>query len=211
MTPGRRALALGGLAALLGGLAASDMHEREAALRRSIGPLVPVLVAAAPIAAGAPILPDRLAVRRVPARFAPRGTFRQAIQIEGARAGVRIAPGTDLTASLLASPATGAAGPAGLRPAERVARVLAVGSAAELRPGTRADVLVSRPGSGATRVLLAGAEVRDARAAGAPVGADGPAAELPHVVLGLRVTLREAVLLAQAQNDAGELRALARP
>ena len=47
----------------------------------------------------------RLAVRRVPARFAPRESFRQAIQVEGARAGVRIARGTDLTASLLASPA----------------------------------------------------------------------------------------------------------
>jgi hypothetical protein len=53
--------------------------------------------------------------------------------------------------------------------------------------------------------------VLEARPAGAPAGADGSAAELPHVLLALRVTLREAVLLAQAQDDAAELRALARP
>jgi len=211
MTPARRALALGGLAVLLGGLAASDVHEREVALRRSVGPLVPVLVAAAPIPQGAPIARARLAVRRVPERFAPRGAFRQAIEVEGARAGVRIARGTDLTPSLLAAPVTDHAASPGLRPAERVARILAVGSSTELRPGTRADVLVSRPGSAVTRVLLGGATVLDARPARAPAGADGPVAELPHVVLALRVTLRQAVLLAQAQNDAGELRALARP
>ncbi len=211
MTPGRRALALGGLSALLGGLAASDMHEREAALRRSIGPLVPVLVASGPIPRGAPIRPAVLAVRRVPARFAPRGAFRQPIEVEGARAGVRIAGGTDLTPSLLAVPASGPAGPASLRPAERITRILAVGSSAELRPGVRADVLVSRSGSARARVLLAGAKVLEARSAGPPAGADGPSAELPHVLLALRVTLREAVLLAQAQDEAAELRALARP
>ena len=211
MTPGRRALALGALALLLGGAAASDVHEREAALRRSVGPLVPVLVAAAPIPAGAQIVPERLAVRRVPSRFAPRGSFRRVIEVEGARAGVRIARGTDLTPSLLAAPTAASDPRAALRPGERVARIVALGASAELRPGTRADVLVSRPQGGSTRVLLAGAEVLASSPAAAPAGADGPAGVLPHTLLALRVTLREAVLLAQAQNDAAELRALARP
>ena len=210
MSPGRRAVALGTLAALLGGVAASDVHDREAAVRRSIGPLIPVLVAARPIPAGAAIGRRRLAVRQVPLRFAPRGAYRHPIEVEGARAAVRIAAGSDLTRALIAGPEQ-APGTTRLAPAERVARVVAVGASAELRRGSRADVLVSAAQGGATRVLLSGAEVLASRPASPPAGVDGPASELPHVLLGLRVTLRQAVRLAQAQSAGAELRALARP
>lgn len=210
MTPGRRAAALGGLALLLGGVAASDVHEREAAVRRSLGPLVPVLVASSPIPAGATIRRGRLAVRRVPARFAPRGAFRRAVEVEGARAGVSIARGTDLVPALLAT-GRASGSPASLSPGERIARVLVVGASDELRPGGRADVLVSGAPGGATRVLLAGARILASRPAASPAGADGPSSELPHAILALRVALREAIALAEAQNGSGELRALARP
>ncbi len=203
-------MALGGLAALLGAVAASDVHEREAAVRRSIGPLVPVLVASRPIPAGTAIGRSRLAVRQVPLRFAPRGSFRHPIEVEGARAAVRIAAGSDLSRLLVAGPDQASA-TSTLGPAERVARVVAVGSSTELRRGSRADVLVSAAQGGATRVLLSGAQVLASRPASSPAGADGPASELPHVLLALRVTLRQAVRLAQAQSDGAELRALARP
>lgn len=212
MTPAGRALALGGLSLLLGGIAASDVHEREAAVRRSLGPLVPVLVAGAPIPAGARITRARLAVRRVPERFAPRTVFGSAIEVVGARAGAAIAAGTDLTPALLAQPGhTTARLLTGLRRGERVARIVAVGASDELRPGARADVLVSGDAAGATRVALSGAEILESRAVPVPAGADGPSAELPRTLLALRVTLRQAVLLTQAQNGAGELRALAVP
>ena len=71
MSRRRRALLLGGLALVLGGLAASNVAGREAALQRRIGGLVDVVVAREPIAAGAPIRRRGLAVRRVPERFAP--------------------------------------------------------------------------------------------------------------------------------------------
>ena len=212
MSPGRRAVALGGLAALLGGVAASDVHEREAAVRHSIGPLVPVLVASRPIPAGAAIGRTRLAIRQVPARFAPRGAYRHPIEVEGARAAVRIAAGSDLSRALIAGPGPGPASVTStLGPSERIARVVAVGSSTELGRGSRADVLVSAAQGGATRVLLSAAQVVASRPASSPAGADGPASELPHVLLALRVTLRQAVLLAQAQSDGAELRALARP
>ena len=62
MTRRRRAALLLGLALLLGGLAASDVAGREAALRRAVGPTVPVVVARTAIAAGAPLDARRLAV-----------------------------------------------------------------------------------------------------------------------------------------------------
>ena len=206
MTRGARAAALAALALLLGGSAAADVHEREAALRRGVGPLVPVLVAAVPIPRGALITRARMAVRRVPARFAPRGAFRAAAEVEGARAGVTIPRGADLGPALLAGPQAAATGPVPLAPGERIARLVAVGSAAELRAGTHADVLAT---SGTrTRVLLAGAPVVEAREAD---GSEGPDAGLPHVLVALRVRLREAVLLTEAQAGAAELRVLARP
>src|SRR4051794_41960513 len=78
MSRRRRGLLLAGLSLLLGGLAASDVAGREAQLRRGVGPLVAVVVARSPLAAGARLTPDRLGVRRVPARFAPRGGFASA-------------------------------------------------------------------------------------------------------------------------------------
>ena len=51
----RRAAALLGLALVLGGLAASDVARREAAVRAQLGPAVDVVVARADIAAGRPV------------------------------------------------------------------------------------------------------------------------------------------------------------
>ena len=58
MSRRRRALLLGGLALVLGGLAAFNVAGREAALERRVGGLVDVVVAREPIAAG-----ERLATR----------------------------------------------------------------------------------------------------------------------------------------------------
>ena len=52
MSRRRRALLLGGLALVLGGLAASNVAGREAALARRVGGLVDVVVAREPISAG---------------------------------------------------------------------------------------------------------------------------------------------------------------
>ena len=210
MSTGRRAAVLGGLAVVLGSLAASDVSGREAALRRGLGPIVRVVVARAQIPAGAPVRAASLAVRRAPSRYAPSQTFHDPAEVVGARAGVSIPAGTDLQPALLAG--ASAASEVTVRPGERIARIVAVGVARELSPGTLTDVLITRDGPGGsarTRLALRAAEV--VASAPAPRSPEGDQAGLPRVALALRVTLRQAIALVEAQNGARELRALPRP
>ena len=104
-----------------------------------------------------------------------------------------------------------------VRPGERVAELVARGSAELVRPGGRVDVLVTRQradGSGATTLALEDAEVLAARPAGetgAEAGGEGQdPGDGSRVALSLRVTLRQAVYLAAAQSFARELRVLPR-
>jgi pilus assembly protein CpaB len=214
VTRRRRAVVLLGLALLLGGLAASDVAGREAALRRGIGPAVDVVVARTAIPAGGRLTARRLAVRNVPARYAPEGAFGSPEELRGLRAAVAIPAGADLDASAVGDgtgEAAVAPGPA-VRPGERVAQVVAVAPVESVGPGSRVDVLVTREASGAggsTRLALEDAEVLSAAPAAAEAG-DAPADGLPRLALGLRVTVRQAVYLAAAQSFAREIRVLAR-
>jgi pilus assembly protein CpaB len=207
VTPRRRAALLLGLALLLGALAASDVAGREAALRRSVGPAVPVVVARTRLAVGTRLDARHLGVRRVPARFAPAAAYASVAALAGTRAAVALEPGQDLTPSAV-DDGTGVAG-APVRPGERVADVVARGSIELVRPGGRVDVLVTRErgdGGGSTSVALEDAEVLAASPA-----ADADAAEGgPRVAVSLRVTVRQAVFLAAAQSFARELRVLPR-
>jgi pilus assembly protein CpaB len=203
----RRSLVLLGLALVLGSLAASDVAGREAALRRSLGPVVPVVVARSPLPAGEAIDPRRLTVREVPGRFAPRGAFTVPAQVAGQRPSAAVPAGADVTSASLAEPA-GAAG-APVRRGERVADVVASASPELVVAGARVDVLVTRearPGApGGTHLALQDVEVLSA--APAPAAADAPG---PQVAAALRVSLRQAVYLAAAQSFARELRLLPR-
>jgi pilus assembly protein CpaB len=214
MSRRRRAAVLIGLSIILGALAASNVSGREAALRRAIGPAVPVLVARTQLAAGARLEPAALAVRKVPAHYAPAAAYRSPDEVSGLRAAVAIPAGADLDPALV-DDGTRAAGPSGpaLRPGERVAQIVAVGPAQALSTGSRVDVLVTRDEAGdapgATTLALEDVEVL--RAARAPVaGGNGPDAALPRVALDLRVSVRQAVYLAAAQSFARELRVLPR-
>ncbi len=204
---------LGVLALLLGGMAASDIAERESALERRLGPLVPVVVADAAIDLGDEIKPADLTLRRVPERYAPRAVFGAAAEVAGARAGTQIASGTDMQPGLLAGGEAGSEGAlVAAGPGERIARIVAVGSARELSPGARTDLLVTRELAGGgvrTRLALRDAEVVEA--VPAPQTPEGEAAGMPRVALALRVSLAQAVYLAEAQSGARELRALPRP
>jgi pilus assembly protein CpaB len=209
MTRRRRAAALLGLALLLGVLAASDVAGREAALRRQLGPTVPVVVVRSPLRAGERIARGALALRLVPERYAPASAFRDPALAVGRRAGVPIAAGSDLDPALLRAPAAEPSEPL-LRRGERALDLVAV-AAAGVAAGARVDVLVTADGrEGApdeTRLALAGAELLATRPA--PSG-DGPDA-LPHVVATLRVSVRQALALTAAAAAAREVRLLARP
>jgi pilus assembly protein CpaB len=203
MTRRRRAALLLGLALLLGALAASDVAGREAALRRSVGPTQPVVVARGRLPAGSLLNARRLAVRHVPARFAPVGAYGSPGALAGARAAVTLQAGQDVVLSAVDD----GSGPAGapVRPGERVADLVARGSADLVRPGGRVDVLVTRErgdGGGSTFVALEDAEVLAARRVSTDDG--------DQVSVSLRVTARQAVFLAAAQSFARELRLLPR-
>lgn len=203
MSRGRRAALLAGMSVLLGGLAASQVAGREAEIERRIGAPVPVVVAAREIARGARIEPQDLALRQVPERYVPQGSFAAVDELQGARAAVTVPAGGDLHESMVASSAS--SGATGLR----LLRLVVVGSAAEMPPGSTVDILVTREsaaGSSRTTVELRGAEVVESRPA--PAQAEGPGAGLPRAQLAIRATIAQAVALSEAQNAARELRAL---
>ena len=201
MTRRRRSFILLGLALVLGGLAASDVAGREAALQQRIGALTPVVVARAPLPAHRPIDPRRLTTRHVPARFAPRGGFGDPAQLAGHEPATTVPAGADVTIAALADPSASAGAP--VREGERVAEVVGTGPRDLVSPGARVDVLVTRegrPGSpGRTTLALQDVEVLEA--AGAEEG---------RIRASLRVSLRQAVYLAAAQSFAREVRLLPR-
>ena len=214
MTPRRRAALLFGLALVLGVLAASDVAGRESALRRRLGGPIAVVVAAADLRAGQPLVARRLAVRRVPSRYAPAAAFASVRELVGLRAAVAIARGTDLTAAVVTDGAGRSDVGAPVRPGQRVAQIVAVGDPALVQPGGRVDVLVTRAGrsgsGGATTLALEDVEVLAAAPAGSAVSAAGAEDAEARVEVALRVTLHQAVYLAAAQSFARELRVLPR-
>lgn len=209
MSRRRRAALLLGLALVLGGLAAADVSRREAALARKLGPAVGVVVARQGLAPGDRVAADHLAVRRVPARYAPAGALSSPGEAVGMPVTAVIPAGAYVTAGALG----GGAGPGGpaLRPGERVADLTAAGPADLVTPGGRVDVLVTRDpahgGPGQTALALEDVEVL--AAAPAEPG-EGAGAGVPRVRASLRVTVRQAVFLAAAQAFSREVRLLPR-
>jgi pilus assembly protein CpaB len=209
VTRRRRAVLLAGLALLLGALAAADVANREAALRARIGAPVDVVVAARDIAPGASLRPGQLAVRALPARYAPGLAFARAQQLAGRRVAVALPRGTVITQPMVASDDPQQPAGPDLRRGERVAELVARGSPALIVPGGHVDVLVTRErgdGDGATTLALEDAEVLTTT----PAPADDDKGGGERVRVSLRVTLRQAVALAAAQNFAREIRVLAR-
>jgi len=218
MSRRRRALLLGGLAVVLGGLAAFNVAGREAALQARVGGLVDVVVASKPIAAGEPVRARALAVRRVPAHFAPRSRIASPRALKGLRAQVDIARDTDLTPALVGDGSgRRSSGPAFTR-GERIAEIVALGSPMLVSVGSRVDVLVTpEPASNGPEEAFLALEDVEVVAASAVADDDGPsqprgAEPSPgtRIAASLRVTLRQALYLAAAQDFARELRLLPR-
>jgi pilus assembly protein CpaB len=210
----RRGLLLLSVALASGGLAASQVHEREQSAAAQTGPAVPVLVAARDLAVGARLSSTALAVRQVPARFVPPDALASAAGVVGARPAVPVAEGSYLTAGLFEGSDSEHSGSGGVGRGWR-AVVVEVSGAAGLVAGARVDVLVSTESGaagGRTLVALAGAALlRLEPGASGAVAPDGAASGAPTALATLRVTLRQAVYLTAADNFAREIRLLARP
>lgn len=204
MHQGRRAVLLLGCAVGLGALAAADVGSRERALRRAVGESVPVVVAARDLRAGDRLGLRTLAIRVVPARYAPRSRYASPEALAGLRVAVAVGAGSDIQRALLDDE-----GGAPVAVGQRVAQLVAIGDRDTVAPGTRVDVVVTRDrGSGAGRatVALEDAEVLAVRPAPAAQHDDGQ----PRVAVALRTTAAQAVALAEAQDFARELRLLPR-
>jgi pilus assembly protein CpaB len=220
----RRGLLLLCVALASGGLAASQVHERERRAAERLGPQVEVLVAARDIPAGARVARGALGVRRVPVRFVPPDALPSAEAVVGTRTAAAVAAGGYLTASLFKDGNQGHDG--GLRRGERTVTVEVAGGSAvgALRRGARVDVLVSTETGaegGRTTMALAGAELLRVAASGAaaygsaePVDgapAPDPTASGPTALATLRVSLEQAIYLTAADNFAREIRLMPRP
>lgn len=211
----RRAALLLALAVAFGGLAASRVQQRAAAIEEQVGPLVPVLVAQRDIRAGRRVSASMLAVRQVPDRFAPPDALAGAEQAVGRRAGVPLIAGGYVTAAAFSAGDGGDTGRAAPLPRGQRAVEVAVAGGDALQgapPGTRVDVLVtteSRSGGGRTYLALQDVELLAVRPAGGGEAPDGAAARA-SALASLRVTLRQAVYLTSAQSFAREVRLLVR-
>lgn len=143
-----RAALFFGLAAAAGLIGASiTSGYRERALE-SLGPLRPVLVARKPLPAGRAITPqlaqERLAVVRVPTRFAPQGALSAPEALIGLAPRARLSPGAYLALELFRSPARPAPERrlgGGRRPVELT--IAGASALAAAGPVDRVDVIVA--------------------------------------------------------------------
>ncbi len=218
----RRGLVLLSLALASGGLAASQVHQREQRVEARVGPLVPVLVAARDLPAGARLGPGAVAERQVPARFVPPDALAAPGGVLGARTAAGLAAGGYVTAGHLRKPgADGAGGAGALEDGERALEVAVSGGSAlaQAAAGSRVDVVVTtetRDSAGRTFVALENVELLGLRAATGAAAlpaeeAVGGAAAAAEALAVLRVTPRQAVYLTAAENFGREVRLLVRP
>ena len=202
------------LAVAAGGLASSRVERRERGIEERVGAPVPVLVAAADLRQGAKLATKALAVRHVPARFAPPDALSDPAEAAGATLAVPITAGGYVTAGALAGPEQDAGEGAPLAPGQRAVEVAVAGGdqLGAAGPGALVDVVVTTEraeGSGRTYLALERVELLGARPAGEGAAAGGESTSASTLAT-LRVTLRQAVFLAAAQSFAREIRLLVR-
>jgi pilus assembly protein CpaB len=207
-----RGLALLGAAAACAGLAASSVSRYTNDVRAQVGPLAPVLRARADLKSGTAITADtaarKLAVGRVPVRYAPPRALTSPSDAIGYRLAVELDRGDYVTGgSLVAGGGASHEGDSGGRTVE--VAVAGSGSLGEsLQAGTHVDVLITTDrGSGPGRTYLA---LQDAELVAFSPGS-AATNEGGRATAALRVSLRQAVLLTAAQNFARELRLVPRP
>jgi pilus assembly protein CpaB len=205
----RRGLLLVSVALASGGLAASQVHDRERRAAEQLGPGVDVLVAARDLPAGSRLGRGAVARRSVPARYVPPDALGPGAAVSGARVSVPVASGSYLTAGLFEGDAADAS-ETGVGRGERAVtvEVAAAANVGGLTLNNRVDVLVSTEnGAGGGRTVMAfAAELLSVEAGGQAEPGAGPTA-----LATLRVSVQQAIYLTAADNFAREIRLLARP
>ena len=213
----RRGLVLVSLALASGGLAASEVGSRTAAIEQRVGPMVPVVATRSAIEPGTKLRAGKLTVVQVPARYAPPDALSDPAQADGLRTGGALEAGSYVTASAFG---TGPGGGDEEQPGNGLARgeraiELKVAGAEALGglagPGARVDVLITtETGEHAGRTALALEDVELLALKAGDGGGVAPNADEGTATATLRVTLKQAVYLTAAQNFARETRLLPR-
>ena len=213
----RRGLLMLSLALACGGLAASEVRSRTAAVEQQVGPLVPVVAARGPIEPGSKLEPGQFTVAQVPARYAPPDALADPAQAAGLRSAGALEPGSYLTASALAtSGGEDARAGNGLGRGERAIELEVAGARALdgfAGPGARVDILVTtetREGAGNTQLAIEDVELLALEAGAGHPAASGGGEAPGGATATLRVTLKQAIYLTSAQNFAREVRLLPR-
>jgi pilus assembly protein CpaB len=201
----RRGALLLGLALALGGLAASDVARREASMRAQLAPLVTVVTAGRDLEPGHALGASDLALRSVPARYAPVDAGAPPEELLGRTLAAAVSRGGYVGAGQIEREAVSAVAP--VRRGERAVEVTGLAPADLIAAGARIDVLAI-PERGAAQVALEDVEVLEVKPAEAR---DGPAAgSPPRIAATLRVTVRQALYLASLETRPGVLRLLPR-
>jgi pilus assembly protein CpaB len=197
----RRGALMLSLALASGGLAASQVRSRTAAVEQQVGTPVTVVTAKQAIEPGTRLTPKLLATRSVPASFAPPDALTDPRTAQGLRTAGALEPGAYVTAGVLdigkADPEDAQSGPGR---GERAVQ-LKVAAVQGLAPGARVDVVVST--THRSTLALENVELI------AISDDESPSGE-PATQATLRVTVREAVYLTAAHNFAREIRLLPR-
>jgi pilus assembly protein CpaB len=213
---GRAAIFLAGAlaCALLAATLASGYGSRS---RERYGPLRPVVVAGADLAAGQALgsrVAEHLEVRRVPERFVPPGALASPAEALGRAPLAAIPRGAYLLAGQLADPGESDEGAPRLgRGRSPVEIAIAGGGAiAATGPGAKVDVVVTtEPEDGAagrTYVAAASVLLLDLREGAAAAPGDGSGAPSGDSTATLALTRAQALRLIAAENFARQVRLL---
>jgi len=194
---------LGG--SLVWGLVVSLFFYRTAARARAAGPERPVVVAAQPLAPGAPLTAEAVKIARLPEHLFPRGGFSRVEDVVGRPVISSIQPDEPVVEARIASRGSGFGVapmiPAGMRAmAVRVNDV--AGVAGFVLPGMRVDVLVTGRPPGAddtiTTTVLQNVLVLSA---GQTTEADARSQSIIVAVVTLLVTPTQAESLTLASSE----------
>lgn len=207
---------LGALLAAGAAAAIADGYGSRAA--RGYGPLRPVVVVAAELAADRPIgareLTSALEVRRVPERFVPEGALAAPERALGLAPRADLTPGSYLLATELVPPSRGGEGRRRIAPGRSPVEIAVSGAGALLAAGAppvgaTVDVVVtSEPsgssGRGRTYVAASGVRLLALRRGPGSAGAGGTAAAT------LALTRAQALRLIAAESFARRITVLPR-
>ena len=199
----RFTLILGG--SLVWGLLVSLFFYRTVARARAAGPERPVVVAAQPLAPGAPLTADAVKIVRLPERLFPRGGFSRVEDVVGRPVISSIQPDEPVVEARIASRGSGFGVapmiPAGMRAmAVRVNDV--AGVAGFVLPGMRVDVLVTgRPPGADDTITTTALQNVLVLSAGQTTEADARSQSIIVAVVTLLVMPAQAEILTLASSE----------